>query len=142
MTFLIGETQGCVGLSRISESLRSEIIANCFNCLVDFPPRFQNFWELLFLLIITDLVEKTGRGIPGSGPAGVWGKYGVPGSVKSTGCGINKLNKNNVSITTLKHFNVNSTGTFELKYNKYVGSCGGKLQYIGRTVDEKIPKSY
>ena len=63
----------------------------------------------------------TGVGVPwcralwGTRGAAVWEKYGVPGSVQSMGCGINKLNKNNVSVTTLKHFNENSTGTFELK---------------------------
>ena len=87
--------------------------------------------------------ENTGcRGLWKTRGAGDWRKYGVPGSVESTGCEINKLNKNNVSVNTLKHFNANSTGTFELKSNKKIGSSAGKLQYIGKKVDEKIPKSY
>ena len=46
------------------------------------------------------------------------GKIRVPVSVERTGCEINKLNKTNVSVTALQHFNANSTAIFELKSNK------------------------
>ena len=127
-----------MGLSRIKRKLEKRDYRKLLRLFIYFSTTILKFLGIVVSTYNYRFCGKNGplgTGVPGSG------ENTGPGSVQSAGCGTNKLNKHNVNVTTLKHFNANSTGTFELKSNKYIGFCAGKLQYIERTVDEKIPKS-